>query len=175
MDRKLVKAGETLLLDRLPTPIGVALLVLDREKRLRALEWEDHEARLRRLLRPRDAELREGAAPRALRRRLEDYFLGELAAIEDISCEPGGTPFQRAVWRALRAIPAGRTMSYGALAALLGAPAASRAVGHANGANPISVVIPCHRLVGAGGGLTGYGGGIARKRWLLTHEGALAG
>lgn len=170
-----MNAGEVLLLDRLPTPIGVALLVLDREERLRALEWEDHETRMRRLLRPRGAELKEGAAPRALRRRLEDYFQGELAAIADISCEPGGTPFQRAVWRALRGIPAGRTMSYGALAAQLGAPAATRAVGHANGANPISVVIPCHRLVGAVGGLTGYGGGIDRKRWLLTHEGALAG
>jgi methylated-DNA-[protein]-cysteine S-methyltransferase len=171
VDRKLVKVRETLLLDRLPTPIGAALLVFDREARLRAFEWE--EARLRRLLRPRDAVLEEARAPRPLRRALEAYFLGDLAAVEDISCEAGGTPFQRAVWRALRAIPAGRTLSYGALAAQLGAPAACRAVGHANGANPISVVIPCHRLIGAGGELTGYSGGLARKRWLLEHEGAL--
>ena len=168
-------APEPLLLDRLATPIGVALLVVDERGRLRALDWADHEARMRRLLRPRDAPLGEAPAPQAVRRPLEAYFSGELEALDDIDCEPGGTPFQRAVWAALRRISAGQTMSYGALAAQLGAPAAARAVGHANGANPISVVVPCHRLVGAGGSLTGYGGGLARKRWLLAHEGALPG
>jgi methylated-DNA-[protein]-cysteine S-methyltransferase len=168
LDRKLV----TLLLDRLPTPIGVALLVTDDAGRLRALEWADHEERMRL---PRNARLDEASAPEAVRRPLEAYFSGDLCAIDAIDCAPGGTPFQRAVWEALRTIPPGRTMSYGALAAELGAPAAARAVGHANGANPVSVVIPCHRLVGAGGALTGYGGGLDRKRWLLAHEGALAG
>uniref|UniRef100_UPI00313846C6 methylated-DNA--[protein]-cysteine S-methyltransferase n=1 Tax=Ferrovibrio terrae TaxID=2594003 RepID=UPI00313846C6 len=82
------------------------------------------------------------------------------------------TSFQRKVWAALRKIPAGKTMTYGALAAQLGSPAAMRAVGAANGANPISVVVPCHRLVGANGTLIKYGGGLERKRWLLAHEGA---
>ena len=83
-----------------------------------------------------------------------------------------GTPFQRRVWAALRAIPAGETTSYGALARLLDAPGASRAVGLANGANPIGIVVPCHRVIGADGSLTGFGGGLARKQWLLQHEGA---
>lgn len=166
-------AATTLLLDRLATPIGVALLVTDCEGRLRALDWEDHEARMRRLLRPKGAQLAEAAAPNPMRASLEDYFAGDLEALDAIACETGGTPFQRAVWEALRRIPPGRMMSYGALAAALGAPAAARAVGHANGANPVSVVVPCHRLVGAGGALTGYGGGLERKRWLLAHEGAL--
>ena len=168
-----MKARETLLLDRIATPIGVALLVTDEAGRLRALDWEDHEARMRRLLRPRDARLAEADAPQSVRAPLEGYFEGDLRRLDDIACEPVGTPFQRAVWAALRSIPAGRTMSYGALAAQLGAPAAARAVGHANGANPVSIVVPCHRLVGAGGALTGYGGGLVRKRWLLSHEGAL--
>ena len=91
-----------------------------------------------------------------------------------IPVDPGGTPFQARVWRALRRIPAGTTRSYGQIARKLGQPTALRAVGHANGRNPISIVVPCHRLVGADGSLTGYGGGLARKRWLLEHEGALA-
>lgn len=174
MAGKLVKPpAATLLLDRVATPIGVALLVTDGDGRLRALDWEDHEARMRRSLRPRGAHLAEAAAPKSVRAPLGDYFSGDLEALDAIPCETGGTPFQRAVWEALRRIPPGRTMSYGALAAALGAPAAARAVGHANGANPVSVVVPCHRLVGAGGALTGYGGGLERKRWLLAHEGAV--
>lgn len=100
------------------------------------------------------------------------YFQGEFAIIDSLSVDVGGTPFQRAVWRALRAIPAGRTMSYAELARHIGRPSAVRAVGRANGANPISVVVPCHRLVGTNGSLTGYGGGLERKRWLLAHEAA---
>ncbi|MGL4287365.1 MAG: methylated-DNA--[protein]-cysteine S-methyltransferase, partial [Phreatobacter sp.] len=94
-------------------------------------------------------------------------------AIDAIAITTSTTDFQAAVWSALRRIPAGKTMSYGALAAQLGRPNAARAVGHANGSNPISIVVPCHRLIGANAALTGYGGGIERKRWLLTHEGAL--
>ena len=89
-----------------------------------------------------------------------------------IEWRTGGTPFQRAVWTGLTTIPPGETLSYGGLAARLGCPTAVRAVGTANGANPISVVVPCHRVIGADGSLTGYGGGIERKRWLLRHEGA---
>jgi methylated-DNA-[protein]-cysteine S-methyltransferase len=102
---------------------------------------------------------------------LSAYFRGNLDRLGEIKWRVGGTDFQRSVWNALPSIPAGTTMSYGALATRLKVPKAVRAVGHANGANPLSVVIPCHRLIGADGSLTGYGGGIERKRWLLAHEG----
>jgi methylated-DNA-[protein]-cysteine S-methyltransferase len=105
-----------------------------------------------------------------LRCRLDGYWAGDLAALDSIEVDPGGTPFQRAVWAALRRIPAGTTMSYAGLARVVGAPAAVRAVGAANGANPVAVVIPCHRVVRSDGGLGGYGGGLDRKRWLLEHE-----
>jgi methylated-DNA-[protein]-cysteine S-methyltransferase len=165
---------DRLLLDRVPTPIGEALLVTDGDGRLRALDWRDYETRLSRLLRRHygAVALVPGAAPAPIRRALDAYFAGDLAALEAIASATGGTAFQRAVWAALRTIPAGRTLSYGALAAQIGAPRAVRAVGLANGANPISVVVPCHRVIGADGTLTGYGGGLERKRWLLAHEGA---
>ena len=115
-------------------------------------------------------QLREISARSAAARSLLAYFAGELDAIDALPTAAGGTPFQRAVWSALRRIPAGRTMSYGALAAKIGRPKAVRAVGHANGANPIAIVVPCHRVIGADASLTGYGGGIERKRWLLAHE-----
>lgn len=105
--------------------------------------------------------------------QLDAYFAGELHRFE-LPLAPCGTAFQSAVWQALNAIPFGRTESYGALAARLGKPKASRAVGLANGHNPISIIVPCHRVVGANGSLTGYGGGIERKRWLLTHEARIA-
>ena len=106
------------------------------------------------------------------RAQLAAYFAGELTAF-DLPLAPRGTPFQERVWRALREIPYGATLSYGELARRLGDPRATRAVGAANGRNPLSIVVPCHRVVGADGSLTGFGGGIARKRWLLAHEGAL--
>jgi methylated-DNA-[protein]-cysteine S-methyltransferase len=163
---------ETLGLDRLKTPIGVALLVTDRDGVLCALDWEDHEARMRELLRQQHGavRLRPAAAPHDLTRALSAYFDGELDRLGSIRWRVAGTPFQRQVWTALPKIPPGTTMSYGALAASLGSPRAMRAVGHANGANPISVVIPCHRLIGANGSLVKYGGGLERKRWLLAHE-----
>jgi len=98
---------------------------------------------------------------------------GDLGAVDDILVEPGGTPFQRDVWMALRRVPAGTTVTYAQLAQTVGRPAASRAVGAANGRNPVSIVIPCHRMIGSDGSLTGYGGGLHRKRWLLGHEGAI--
>jgi methylated-DNA-[protein]-cysteine S-methyltransferase len=101
--------------------------------------------------------------------QLDAYFAGELHRFE-LPIAPRGTAFQTAVWQALNAIPFGRTESYGVLSARLGNPKASRAVGLANGHNPISIIVPCHRVVGANGSLTGYGGGIERKRWLLAHE-----
>jgi methylated-DNA-[protein]-cysteine S-methyltransferase len=102
--------------------------------------------------------------------RLQAFFSGDISAIAGIPVETGGTTFQRDVWAALRQIPAGETWSYGQLARHIGRPAAVRAVGAANGANPIGVVVPCHRVIGANGSLTGYGGGIDRKEWLLNHE-----
>jgi methylated-DNA-[protein]-cysteine S-methyltransferase len=120
-----------------------------------------------------DVALRAGTVPGEIRDALAGYFSGDLAALDAIRWEVAGTPFQWAVWSALTMIPAGATTSYGALAASIGRPAAVRAVGAANGANPIAIVIPCHRLLGARRALTGYGGGLERKRWLLAHEGAL--
>jgi len=108
----------------------------------------------------------------AAREQLEAYFAGELRAF-DLPLAPAGTAFQRKVWQALQDIPYGQTESYGALAKRIDAPKASRAVGMANGHNPISIIVPCHRVIGANGNLTGYGGGIERKRWLLEHEGYL--
>ncbi len=171
-----VPPPEPLQLDRFPTPIGTMLLVTDGEGRLRALDWEDYESRLRRLLRLHygaAATLRAGAAPDAVRAPLKAYFAGDLQALDRIAVATAGTPFQRAVWAALRNIRAGTTLSYGALARRIGRPAAVRAVGLANGANPVSVVVPCHRVIGADDSLTGYGGGLERKRWLLAHEGAV--
>ena len=162
-------------LDRLDTPIGVALLVTDEDGVLCALDWQDYEPRMRELLRLQHgvSDLKDRAAPRGVRSALSTYFEGELGALRAIKTRLGGTAFQRKVWMALATIPPGTTMSYGALAAALGAPKAMRAVGHANGANPLSIVIPCHRLIGANGALVKYGGGLNRKRWLLQHEGVV--
>jgi methylated-DNA-[protein]-cysteine S-methyltransferase len=104
---------------------------------------------------------------------LRRYFDGDVRAIEAIPVDTGGTPFQQQVWHTLRRIPAGQTWSYADLAAAIGRPSATRAVGAANGANPVGVVLPCHRVIGSNGSLTGYGGGLPRKVWLLRHEGAL--
>ncbi len=105
-----------------------------------------------------------------LRRTLDAYFAGDLAALDRVDVEMNGTPFQRRVWHALRRIEAGTTTSYGALARTVGEPSAVRAVGAANGANPVAVIVPCHRVIGSNGSLTGYGGGLDRKKWLLAHE-----
>ena len=160
-------------LDRLATPIGTALLITDGDGVLRALDWEEHAPRMRELLRLQygSVALNDARAPRDLKTALSGYFKGDLDRLETIKWRAEGTPFQRMVWNALPKIPAGTTMSYGALAAKLNAPKAMRAVGHANGSNPISVVVPCHRLIGADGTLVKYGGGLERKRWLLRHEG----
>jgi methylated-DNA-[protein]-cysteine S-methyltransferase len=172
---RLAKAtpSATFGLDRLDTPIGVALLVIDAEGVLRALDWEDYAPRMKELLRLHYGAviLDEARAPKAIRTALTSYFKGDLASLTAIPWRVAGTPFQQKVWSALPKIPAGTTMSYGALAARLQMPNAMRAVGHANGSNPISVVVPCHRLIGADGSLVKYGGGLERKRWLLRHEG----
>ncbi|RKH42941.1 methylated-DNA--[protein]-cysteine S-methyltransferase [Corallococcus sp. AB050B] len=161
-------------MDSTPTPAGVALLVCDEEGRLRALDWEGYEARMHRLLRLHYGEngcvLESARDPSGRTSALQAYLRGDLSAISALPVETGGTPFQREVWRALREIPAGTTTTYGQLAHRIGRPKAIRAVGLANGANPISIVVPCHRVVGANASLTGYAGGLERKRWLLDHE-----
>jgi methylated-DNA-[protein]-cysteine S-methyltransferase len=108
-----------------------------------------------------------------LRRTLDSYFAGDLATLDGIAVELNGTVFQKKVWQALRRIPHGSTISYAELARRIGEPAAVRAVGAANGANPVAVIVPCHRVIGSNGTLTGYGGGLDRKQWLLAHEGAI--
>ncbi len=160
-----------LTLDRVPSPIGTILLVSDGAT-LRALDFADFEARMHRLLvRHYGAyELAPGRAPAEMRDRLAEYFDGAFAALDGISVRTAGSAFQRRVWDALRNIPPGTTTSYGRLAERIGAKGASRAVGLANGANPVALVVPCHRVIGANAGLTGYGGGLERKAWLLQHE-----
>jgi methylated-DNA-[protein]-cysteine S-methyltransferase len=118
--------------------------------------------------------VREDTAFTAVAAQLERYFAGE-QTIFDVPLRPSGTAFQERVWAGLREIPYGETISYGELARRLGTPGASRAVGLANGRNPISIIIPCHRVIGADGSLTGYGGGLERKSWLLDHEAAVVG
>jgi methylated-DNA-[protein]-cysteine S-methyltransferase len=107
-----------------------------------------------------------GGAASVLRR----YFDGDLESLDEIQVELHGTPFQQRVWMALRTVKAGTTLSYSELAERVGSPSAIRAVGAANGANPVAIVLPCHRIIGRNGSLTGYGGGLERKHWLLQHE-----
>jgi methylated-DNA-[protein]-cysteine S-methyltransferase len=164
-----------LSLGRLPTPIGDMRIVADDDGNLRATFWTDHDRDLENFLTrhysPLRIELAPARDPHGVTSALARYFAGDLHAIDDIPVKTAGTDFQRTVWRALREIPCGTTICYGELARRIGKPDAVRAVGTANGANPIGVVVPCHRVIGANGTLTGYGGGIDRKRWLLDHEG----
>jgi methylated-DNA-[protein]-cysteine S-methyltransferase len=165
---------KTLTLDRLATPIGTALLVTDEAGTLRAFNWTDYEDAMRAWIGRHypKAALVEGRAPAAVRGPFGAYFNGEAAALEAVPWKASGTPFQLQVWDALCTIPAGETLSYAGLAERIGRPSAVRAVGHANGANPVAVVVPCHRVIGTDGSLTGYGGSLPRKRWLLDLEGA---
>ena len=110
--------------------------------------------------------------PGGIVKKLREYWAGDLDVLDSIPVDLEGTDFQRTGWKALRREPAGKTISYGELARRIGSPAAVRAVGAANGANPVPLVVPCHRVIGANGKLTGYGGGMRRKEWLLRHEGA---
>jgi len=169
----------SLLVAEIASPIGPLVLATTEGPRPRvaALTFGDAWERLR----PRLAD-RTGTDPAAWRaaratgdpaRRLRDYFAGDLAALDAIEVDTGGSPFQRSVWKALRRIGPGRTASYADVARRIGNPGAVRAVGLANGANPVCVIVPCHRVIASGGGLGGYGGGLDRKRWLLAHEGAL--
>jgi methylated-DNA-[protein]-cysteine S-methyltransferase len=163
-----------LSIDRIDTPIGELLVVADELGKLRAVDWCDYEDRMSRFLRLHYGSggytLAPATNPHGLRDLVNRYFAGEMNAIDDIPVETAGTPFQRKVWKQLRSIPCGAPISYRTLAEQIGNPTAVRAVGLANGSNPIGIVVPCHRVIGANGSLTGYGGGLERKRWLLDHE-----
>jgi methylated-DNA-[protein]-cysteine S-methyltransferase len=165
---------DAITLDRLLTPIGEAVIAADAAGVVRAVNWTDYEAQLLAWLARRypAARISAAPAPAAVRRAFEAYFSGDIGALDAVPRRAVGTPFQLSVWQALTTIPPGETLSYGGLAARLGRPTAMRAVGLANGANPIGLVVPCHRVIGTNGTLTGYAGGLHRKRWLLAHEGA---
>lgn len=173
--RRIIKGATMhLTLSRYAAPEAELLVVTDGDT-LRALDFADFAARMRMLLACHygAVTLTDGPTPASIARALDAYFAGDLTALDTVPVATGGSDFQRAVWAALRAIPPGTTTGYGALAAALGRPGAARAVGLANGANPIGIVVPCHRVIGANGRLTGYAGGVGRKEWLLRHEGAL--
>ncbi|MGC6387065.1 methylated-DNA--[protein]-cysteine S-methyltransferase [Ewingella sp. S1.OA.A_B6] len=184
----------TLVSETIDTPLGELDIITDIQGHLRALEWADFHHRMMQLLvrhygvevsaspvvnqkaksgAKNGFSLNPGSVDTKVRLRIQDYFSGDLHAIDTLPVATAGTEFQRQVWQMLRTIPCGQVMTYGQMAAQLGNPGASRAVGLANGSNPISVVVPCHRVIGSNGTLTGYAGGVDRKKWLLIHEGYL--
>ncbi len=157
-------------LETIESPLGILLLASSSEA-VFALEFEEFDERMKRLM--GEAEFVPAHRKTDFRRRIDDYFGGDCAAVETIAVRSLGTPFQTRVWEALRSIPVAHTATYGELAERIGQPAAARAVGHANSLNPVAIIQPCHRVIGASGKLTGYAGGLERKHWLLRHEGAL--
>ena len=155
------------------TPVGLIHFATDEHDTLRALTFDDGGVYIARLITRHygSARVTTTAEPALVGAELQRYFDGDLDALSRIRTASAGTPFQLDVWAALSEIPVGATTSYGAIATAIGRPQAVRAVGMANGANPISIVVPCHRVIGTDGTMTGYGGGLERKRWLLAHEG----
>lgn len=166
----------TLTLNRVASPIG-DILVVTKNSILCAIDFEGYEDRMGMLLKKRygDVALIEDRPCAEILGRIRAYLAGDLTSVDSIPTETGGTEFQQQVWQALRTISPGSVITYGELAQQLGRPKAVRAVGMINGLNPIAIVLPCHRVIGANGKLTGYAGGLARKRWLLAHEGAKLG
>lgn len=168
--------SKALFLGSFSSPLGGLLIVFDSKQRVRCVDFADYEARMERLLRIHYGEINKGYTltnkklPGALVASLADYFSGRLTALDMIPVATAGTEFQKIVWDALRKIKPGSTISYAELAKTIGRPNAMRAVGLANGANPIGIIVPCHRVIGSDGSLTGYAGGIERKQWLLNHE-----
>jgi methylated-DNA-[protein]-cysteine S-methyltransferase len=181
-----------LRLESIESPVGKLLVVTDHRGCVYAIDFVDYRSRMDRLLTrywgshrlcgggsshdrapgggsPSEAAPSEAALSEAAQ-RLQAYFAGSLSAIDSIETCWGGSPFQQKVWRVLRTIPCGETVSYGWIAKELGMPSAARAVGLANGSNPIAIVVPCHRVIGSNRKLTGYAGGLERKQWLLDHE-----
>jgi methylated-DNA-[protein]-cysteine S-methyltransferase len=159
-----------LFVDHLDTPLGTFFLVADARSRLCAAGWSTAHPRMEKLLAAPFPRLVPASDPGGLTTALARYFAGDPRALDDLPLAEAGTPFQQRVWRAIRTIRRGETRSYAQIAEAVGRPRAVRAVGHANGQNPIAIVLPCHRVVGSDGSLTGYAGGLDRKRWLLAHE-----
>lgn len=159
-----------LLFDHFESPVGTILITAANGK-LCSLDFGDYDERMQRLLTGRlGSFVREPTSdPFGFRRKIEAYFSGDLAIIDTIPVDTGGTAYQQMVWNALREIPLGTVSTYGALAKKIGSVA--RAVGITNSLNPVGIVVPCHRVIGADGTLTGYAGGLHRKEWLLRHEG----
>lgn len=154
------------------SPLGKILFASDGEA-ICALDYLEYESRMMTLLTRRHGtiEFRRASDPLGLTKSLDRYFAGDMQALDKVPIRASGSVFQEQVWNALRTIPVGETWSYGKLAAHLGRPQSARAVGHANSLNPVAIVVPCHRVIGASKSLTGYAGGLERKRWLLSHEG----
>ena len=167
-------ARKRITFGRVKSPIGEIVVACNGEA-LCALEFADAEKRMVAWLKRRfgDFERVDAADPGGVCTRIGDYLQGVLGALDDIVVDGGGTQFQRKVWKGLRRIAAGDVVSYQGLARRLGMPNSVRAVARANALNPISIVVPCHRVIGSDGSLTGYGGGLPRKRWLLEHEGVV--
>jgi methylated-DNA-[protein]-cysteine S-methyltransferase len=162
---------ETLWTSTHESPIGLLRSAVGSDGVLVALAFEDSWSPLFARVAVRFADPRVAAGvPVHVARAIEAYFAGDVTALDALPVDPAGTEFQRRVWAALRTIPAGETRSYAAVASAVGAPRAVRAVGAANGANPVAIAIPCHRVIASDGALHGYGGGLERKRWLLAHE-----
>ena len=161
--------------DEFASPIGRILFASDGDA-VCSLDFSGYEDRMQALIAKRypKCDFQRGSDPMRLSKVLRRYFDGDLTAFDDVRVRTDGTAFQELVWKALREIPVGTTWSYGQLAARIGRPQASRAVGHANGQNPVAIIVPCHRVIGSSSQLTGYGGGLHRKEWLLRHEGARA-
>lgn len=163
---------QTLSLHTLSSPLGTLQLVTDARDRVCALDFEEATPHLQQTLRRYygDCELVAAQKKSEAEARLQQYFSGDWGAVRHIVVADHGSPFQRQLWAALREIPAGQVMSYGELARQLGQPHAARKVGGANAANPIAIIVPCHRVIGSDGQLKGYAWGLARKQWLLAHE-----
>lgn len=163
---------QELWIDTIASPLGDIMIVTN-EQQIHAIDFADCADRMTRSLTKRlgPVQLRPSSNPLGASDCLQAYLAGELTALDAIALAPGGTPFQQTVWQALRTIPPGTTRTYQQLATQIGQPNACRAVGLANAQNPIAIAIPCHRVIGSTGALTGYAGGIQRKQWLLHHEG----
>jgi methylated-DNA-[protein]-cysteine S-methyltransferase len=160
-----------LFIDRIDFDLGQILIVTDGQS-LCAIDFSGYEQRMIKLLtrRYKSIQLVDQVNPQGFSHRISAYLAGDLNSVDGISVQTGGTVFQQQVWLALRTIPPGTTATYSELAKLIDRPKACRAVGLANSLNPIAIVLPCHRVIGANGALTGYAGGLDRKEWLLHHE-----
>src|SRR5882724_3086128 len=172
METNSMPEAREFFIDKLKTPLGVLKIVTDERGTLRLVGWHDENGRYTGMLKRWHGDITLIEKKNAFGRTeaMKSYFDGDVRVLDTLPVASAGTDFQKKVWKTLREIPAGETWSYGQMAKHLGDSNATRAVGLANGSNPIGIVVPCHRVIGANGTLTGYGGGLPRKKWLLEHE-----